>query len=64
MLKGGAPLPAATCVGDAVTDRASVADIVAGKAPPILSNVNAMVHIGLDCRNAPATALPQDKIDN
>jgi hypothetical protein len=63
LVKAGADPAVATCAADAVTDQASVADLVAGKGPAVLSNVPAMAQIGATCRVIPTTVAPLDKID-
>ncbi|MDQ1467634.1 MAG: hypothetical protein QOH10_2049, partial [Actinomycetota bacterium] len=62
-VKAGAEPVVATCAADAVSDKASVAGINAGKAPAIISDVTAMGQIVATCRATASTVVPSDEID-
>jgi hypothetical protein len=61
--KAGATVTVATCLADAVTDRATVAGIAAGKAPAVLSDQAAFGALVNVCRSTPSTNSPPDQID-
>jgi D-serine deaminase-like pyridoxal phosphate-dependent protein len=46
-----------------VTEQASVADIAAGKPPPVLSNPLALARIGARCQATANTVVAPDQID-
>jgi hypothetical protein len=62
-VKAKAPPAIATCAADAVTNQSSVAEIVAGNEPAILSNGPAISQIATTCRATASTIVPPDEID-
>jgi hypothetical protein len=53
----------ASCAADAVTAQSSVADIVAGKEPAVLTNGAAIAQIAAACRASAGTVVGTDEID-
>jgi hypothetical protein len=62
-VKAGATPEAATCASDAVTAQESVADLMSGREPAVLSNGAAIAQIAATCRATAATVVPPDEID-
>jgi hypothetical protein len=59
----GATVAVSTCVADAVTNESSVAGIVAGTPPPILTNQQAIRELAGRCRATAGTVVAHDHID-
>jgi hypothetical protein len=53
----------ATCAADAVIDQTSVADLVAGKTPAVLTNAPAVARIAISCRATSGTVVGTNEID-